>query len=170
MIMTWFIHDLEITEGKKKHTPLSASVHRDQVYLNDFSRPKCCSKTSSYCQQHVCDDLIFCLLTVAWTAARLPPCCLDLQRVHGLLSAVQRVDVVWTRVVQHGVPVWEHLDSAGTDTEHSHRLSDQQGDHSRHAALQHGDDVLQQSAGTERHDPTVNTELNSFITNMWQTL
>ena len=63
---------------------------------------------------------------------------------------MQRVDIVWTRIVQHGVPVWQHLDSTGSDGEHSHRFCDQQGDHSWHAALQHGCDVLQQSTGTDR--------------------
>lgn len=72
------------------------------------------------------------------------------QRVHGLLRAVQRVHVVWAGVVQHGVPVRQHLDPTGPDAQKSQRLREQQSDQGGDAALQRRRHVLQQSTGTAR--------------------
>ena len=86
-----------------------------------------------------------------YCVCRITQCSDHSQRVHGLLGAVQGVDVVGAGVVQHGVPVGQHLDPAGVDANLAHRLRHQQSDHGRHAALQHGCDVLQQRAGTGPH-------------------
>jgi len=64
------------------------------------------------------------------------------------MSAVHCGDVVGARVVEHRVPVRELLHLAGADVQRADRVTDEQRNNGRDAALQRGSDVLQQCAGT----------------------
>lgn len=69
------------------------------------------------------------------------------QRVDCFMGAVHCGHVIWTRVVEHRVPIGQHQYSAGTDVKDAHRITHEQGDDGRHTALEQRSDVLENSAG-----------------------
>lgn len=69
------------------------------------------------------------------------------QRVDCFMGAVHCGHVIWTRVVEHRVPIGQHQYSAGTDVKDAHWITHEQGDDGRHTALKQGSDVLEKSAG-----------------------
>lgn len=69
------------------------------------------------------------------------------QRVDCFMGAVHCGHVIWTRVVEHRVPIGQHQYSAGTDVKDAHWITHEQGDDGRHTALKQCSDVLEKSAG-----------------------
>ena len=69
------------------------------------------------------------------------------QRVDCFVGAVHCGHIIWTRVVQHRVPIGQHQYSAGTDVKDAHWVTHEQGDDGCHTALKQCSDVLEKSAG-----------------------
>ncbi len=70
------------------------------------------------------------------------------QREHSLLRAVQSGDVVWTGVVQHGVPVRKHLNLTGTNRQLADRIVEKQSHYGSSRALKQSGNMLEKGTRT----------------------